>query len=200
MPERYSIKHSGACLLVGYAPDVHSDVAAARALRPEAPMLGVKYAASLYPEIEHVWTQHLEQADEIKRRAGRRIFVHARPRGMQRKWGSIYVFGKNDIGIDYEWPELAWVGASSGISAAMWARHGMGFDEVILCGVPLEPGGYAQGVAAFKPIKGDGGKSFVDTGALKYWRECVEVYRKQGKTEGIRSMSGWTREALGAPA
>lgn len=200
MPERYSSKHSGACLVVGYAPDVHWDVAAARALRPEAPLLGVKYAACLYEEIEHVWTQHLEQAADIKARAGRAIFVHARERVQQKKWGSMYVHGKTDVGIDYIWSDLAWVSASSGIGAAMWARHGMGFDEVILCGVPLESGGYAPGVAAFKKIKGDAGKSFVDAGALKHWHSVVREYIRCGKTAGIRSMSGWTREALGAPA
>jgi hypothetical protein len=198
MPENYSIKHSGACLVVGYAPDVHSDVAAARALRPMAPLLGVKYAACLFPEIEHVWTQHLEQAADIRERAGRRIYVHGRPKAVQRK-AAFHVFGKTDADLDFTWPSLAWVGASSGVAAAMWAKYGMGFDEVILCGVTLDPGGYAPGVRAFKKLRGNAGQSYVDTHSLYHWRDTVREFVRSGKAAGVRSMSGWTRETLGAP-
>lgn len=184
--------------MVGYAPSVFSDVEAARRLRPDAVLLGVKYSCVLFPEIAHVWTQHLEQAADIKARAGRLIYVHSRPKQIQRKT-STYIFGKTESFVDYIWPELSWVGASSGIAAAQWARHGMGFDEVILCGVTLEHGGYASGVAQFKALRGEKGASFVDNVALMNWREQVAGFLKRGQMAGIVSMSGWTRDALGAP-
>ena len=195
MPQRYSVKHSGVCLVVGYAPDVRSDVERARALRPDAVMLGVKYAACLYPEIEHVWTQHLEQAVNIKERAPRPVSVHARPKGMQKKW-SIYVFGKTDDGVDYIWPELDWVCGSSGFAAALWARHGMGFDEVIMCGLPMQDRDYIADVASFKPMLPE--ENFRP--AIKHWHNSIAVIKARGQTAGITSMSGFTREALGAPA
>lgn len=197
-PKEYSVKHSGVCLVVGYAPDVHSDVARARELYPNAPMLGAKFAAGLYPEIVHVWTTHLEQAGEIKARAGHRVYVHARPKKVQRKW-TMHIYGKHEFDIDYTWPSLAWVSGSSGLAAALWARWGMGFDTVIMCGIPLEEGGYCKEVAAFKPLRGVRGVSFAPPNALKHWRQALLDYRDKGKMQGIYSMSGFTRDKLGEP-
>jgi hypothetical protein len=188
MPEHYSVKHSGACLVVGYAPDVHSDVARARAMRPEAPLLGVKYAASIFPDIQHVWTQHLEQSALIKARAMTPVYVHARQPSAQKRRG------RAPAGFDL--PELDWVAGSSGFAAGLWARHGMGFDEVILCGIPLDGKAYAAPVAAFKREFDEPGW----TAALKHWRESIDAFMRKGLTAGIRSMSGWTRDVLGAPA
>lgn len=198
MPAAYPRKHSGACLVVGYAPDVHVDVARARELRPGVPMLGVKYAACLYQEIEHVWTQHLEQVEAIRSRAGRPIFVHARPKGNQRKRSFTAIKLAEDV--DYVWPNLAWVGASSGFAAALWARHGMGFDEVILCGVPMEHGGYCDEVGAFKKLYRREATSFVPESSLNHWYDSIRNYIATGKTAGIKSMSGWTSRVLGSPA
>jgi hypothetical protein len=181
---------------VGCATSVKADVAAARVLRPGAVLLGAKYAVVLYQEIEHVWTQHIEQAADIRARAGRRVFIHSRSRIHQRR----RLPGLPEKGVDYVWPTLEWVNGGSGFAAALWARHGMGFDEVILCGVPLDPGGYAPEIAAFKAMRGDGGKSFVDTRALARWRDVVAAFVANGRAAGITSMSGWTRGVLGMPA
>lgn len=196
-PQQYAARHEGAALVVGYAPSVYQDVEAARRLRPDAAMLGVKFSCVLFPEIEHVWTQHLEQAKDIRAKAGRPVFIHGRPKQYQRnrlRW----VSGR-DSDLDYAWPELCWVYGGSGFGAALWARHGMGFDEVILCGVPMEHGGYAPEVAAFKRPQADRGRSFADIVQIDRWRAAIGEFTAQGKTAGIRSMSGWTRDALGAP-
>jgi hypothetical protein len=195
--QKYPHKHSGAALLVGYAPSVRVDVEAARRLRPDAPMLGVKYACVLYPEIEHVWTQHLEQANDIREKAGRPVYVHSRCRVNQKRVA--WFTGGNEKHIDYLWPDLHWVSWSSGFAAALWARHGMGFDEVIMCGIPMEPGVYAPEMATVKQPRGDDGKSFVDTGALMRWRDGVMNFVREGKTRAIYSMSGWTCRELGYP-
>ena len=199
MPSTYTLKHSGAALVVGYAPSVREDVEAARRLRPDTTLLGVKFAAVLYPEIEHVWTQHIEEANWIRDSvAPRKVYVHARKRVHQTRTVRWMTAG-NEADLDYVWPDLHWVSWSSGFAALLWARHGMGFDEVIACGIPMEPGGYCEEIAKIKPTMGDGGKSFVDTGALMRWRDGVRQFIREGKTQGITSMRGWTREALGAP-
>ena len=59
-------------------------------MRPGAMILGVKYAASLVPEIEHIWTQHGEMTLKIKAAAGRKIYVHARPRMIQSAKGLVW--------------------------------------------------------------------------------------------------------------
>jgi len=177
---------------------VRADVEAALALRPDATLLGVKYGAVLYPEIEHVWTQHLEQAPLIRERVGRPVFIHARRKVNQHLRGLWFTAGK-ESDLDYVWPSLHWVSWSSGFAALLWARHGMGFDEVIGCGITLDPGGYCPEVAAFKKERGDRGKSFVDTHALESWRRGVINFRREGKTQGIFAMSGWMGRAMGAP-
>lgn len=181
---------------MGYAPSVHADVDAARRLRPAAPLLGVKYAVLLYQEIEHVWTQHIEQAPDIRARAARQIFIHSRRHRDQRRRVAL----GREAAVDFVWPQLAWIYGGSGFTAALWARHGMGFDEVILCGVPLEAGGYTPEILPIKPLRGDGGRSFVDPPALTRWQRVIEGYVKDGRAAGITSMSGWTRSILGAPA
>jgi hypothetical protein len=159
----------------------------------------------LYPEIEHVWTQHLEQANHIREKAGRRVFVHSRQRVHQRRrappgtMASMVFTAGNERDIDFVWPELRWVHGSSGFAAGLWAHHGMGFSEVILCGIPLEPGGYTPEIADWKKQQGDNGASFVDTYALMRWREGIMKYVEDGRASMIRSMSGWTASVLGVP-
>lgn len=194
-PKLYTHRHEGAALVVGYAPSVHAEVAQARRLRPGAALLGVKYAAVLFREIEHVWTQHVEQADDIREKVARRIFIHSRKPAHQRRW----LARPNQSRPDYYWPSLSWVNGGSGFAAGLWARHGMGFEEVILCGVPLEPGGYAREIGEFKATRGAGG-SFVNFPALERWRAAIASFVAQGRTAGITSMGGWTRSVLGAPA
>lgn len=194
MPERYSIKHSGACLVVGYAPDVHLDVEAALRLRPGAALLGIKFASVLFPEIEHVWTQHIEESAAIKAKSGRTVYVHARCAKDQRKRARA---PKGfEMFVDYEWPDLDWVAGSSGFAGALWARHGMGFDEVIMCGLPMQDRVYTGAIADFK--KPQDAASF--SGALKHWQATIRNFAGKGLTAGIHSMSGFTREVLGGPA
>jgi len=177
---------------------VRADVEAARALRPDATLLGVKFACVLYPEIEHVWTQHIEEAPEIRLRAERTIYIHARQKVNQTR-RMRWITAGDEANIDYVWPDLHWVSWSSGFAALLWARHGMGFDEVIGCGITLDPGGYCDEIAAFKPTQGDQGKSYANRDALNTWRCGILNYKREGKTQGIYAMSGWMSAAVGAP-
>lgn len=208
MPQRYTERHEGTALILGAAPSVFEDYAAARALRPQADVLGVNHAASVFPEIRHVWTQHQEIAPDIKSKAPA-VKIHAR-KNLTRVGTSIYFFGGKPAeveAIDYHWPDLAWATGSSGFSAALWARHGLGYDEVILCGVPISTDSvrYADEYRQFSREKwGDhdepGDKFWARPGNFNTWHARIEAHIAAGKTAGISSMSGWTREKLGAPA
>lgn len=208
MPQRYPERHKGTALILGAAPSVFEDYAAARALRPDADVLGVNHAASVFPEIRHVWTQHQEIAGDIKAKAPG-VKVHAKMNFMPRKGGFIYFGGSVDDvkSIDYEWPDLAWVTGSSGFAAALWARHGMGYDEAILCGVPLSPDStsYNDEYRKFSREKwarddSPGAEKWARVANFQTWHERIEMHIAGGKAAGIASMSGWTREKLGAPA
>lgn len=126
------------------------------------------------------------------------MFVHSRRRVNQTRRSLSWIAGREQD-VDFVWPSLHWVHGSSGFAAALWAHHGMGYSEIILCGVPLEPGGYTPDMLPIKRPQGDYGQSFVDTHALMRWREGIMGYVRDGRAAMIRSMSGWTREVLGAP-
>lgn len=87
------------------------------------------------------------------------------------------------VKVDYIWPLVA-KHPESGSSAflAAQAAIGMGHEQVVLCGCPLVGSNQA------KP-KAEGYQVF-QAGWVKYARLL------EGK---VRSMSGWTREFLGAP-
>ncbi|KKL76037.1 hypothetical protein LCGC14_2048930, partial [marine sediment metagenome] len=64
----------------------------------------------------------------------------------------------------------------------------LGFDSVILCGMPLNPGNYASGRLS-KLMKNP---------------DVIDSFRREIEDdiewhEGVTSMSGWTRELLGGP-
>jgi hypothetical protein len=90
--------------------------------------------------------------------------------------------------IDYWWDGALGRG-SSGWSAVKAAKL-MGFDQVVMCGVPLEKGTYAH----------------FDGNFPKAWgrQDTIDHYRR-GVMDDIEwhdrvySMSGWTRDTLGEP-
>jgi len=199
LAERYTARHGGCAIICGAAPCVFEDLDAARELRPGATILGVNNAAAMIPEIEHVWTQHAEHAEMFKAAAGRQIFVHSRSKRFT-NGGGIWFLAVPDhkfAAIDYVWPELGWVAGSSGVAGALWARHGMGFDEVIMAGAPLSQSSmvYSDKYPS-KPTKA--GK-FAEAVQLEHWIRMLQTHKDSGKTENIFSMSGHTGKILGAP-
>lgn len=200
MAEIYGTKHKGRAIVCGAAPCVFEDVKIARALWPDAILLGVNNAAAMFPEIEHIWTQHGDHAQMFKEHAGRKIYVHARPRKFSNGGGLwlLPVPKEKWKFVDYKWPTLTWVAGSSGVAGALWAKHGMGFDEVILAGVPLSVDSlvYSDKYTS-KPTK-DGG-TFADWNQVEHWAEILRDHKAKGKTEGIYSVSGETNKILGMP-
>ena len=194
----YPIKHRGCAIVCGAAPSLFEDLAEARRLRPDSAVLGVKFAASLVPEIEHVWTQHGEMTLKIKAAAGRPIWVHARPRKFQvGTVNGIPSMKEAYDAVDYLWPSLPFAVGSSGIAGALWARHGMGFQEVILAGITLSvddqkyadgyPNGYSQHDGYAKPNQ------------IDHWLNLLKRHQEEGLTDGIFAMSGATQKILGKP-
>jgi hypothetical protein len=196
----YPIKHRGCAIICGAAPSLFDDLKAAKELRPDATILGVKFAASLVPDIWHVWTQHGEMTLDIKKSVNRKIYVHARPRMIQTAKGTkLYIPHSKESyeAIDYVWPELDYAKGSSGIAGALWARHGMGFDEVIMAGIGLSYGDktYASGY----PNKYQCGNAYANNGQIENWLRLLHKHVEDRRTNGIFSMSGKTREILGSP-
>jgi hypothetical protein len=84
------------------------------------------------------------------------------------------------------------------VAGGLWAKHGMGFNEVILAGVPLSVNnlGYSDKYTS-KPTK-DGG-NFAEWNQVEHWAEILRGHKERGFTEGIYSVSGETNKILGMP-
>lgn len=191
--QTYTERHSGTAIVCGAAACMLDDLAKARQMRPDATILGCNMIAALVPEIKHVWTQEARIGVMIRPVIPQDVKIHAAkgPQvGMEVMWDA-----------DYLWPELAWVCGTSGFSAGLWARHGMGFDEVILAGVPLTKtiSTYVNGY----PSPGNLGDGRIPVGYtdnnFEHWIQQVRGHKRAGKTEGIYSMSGATMGVLGHP-
>lgn len=143
---------------------------------PQAPVIAVNGAAnevqafalfSLHPERFAKWT--IEQRQKF----GAGFTTHTG--------------GQRDRRLaDYVWP------GASGAGTSAWAARKMawmmGFDPVVLVGVPLEPGGYAH--TSFSQF-------WHDAGRVQFYRDYIE--RDQEWHDGVYSMSGWTRSRFGEP-
>lgn len=201
MPVQYETHHGGSAIICGSAPCLYEDLEKARELRPDATVVGVNFVGYLVPEIEHIWTQHHEMAHKIKAGTGRPITLHSRPREYKSGAG-LWELPAGDAAwscVDYVWPELHWVNGSSGVAGALWARLGMKFDEVILAGIPLSADSlvYTQAYADTQ-FRGNGTK-FATESNIENWQACLLSHRDKGLTQGIYSMSGFTKGVLGAP-
>lgn len=182
MPQSYDVQHKGCAIICGAAPCVFEDLENALKLRPGATIVGVNNAAAIVPEIEHIWTQHNNYAQEYKTKAGRPIKVHARAGIMG-----------NDV--DYWWNSMVGMKGSSGVVAAIWAKA-MGFDEVVMAGIPLSVSStdyYAQ----YPDSKPD--RVFAPTENIEHWQRFLYIHKEHGRMDGVTSLSGYTRQVLGAP-
>lgn len=163
-------------------------------------MIAVKFSVALVHARIAV-SHHAEHAERMKRihrdRWGDEVEIHM-PKKVTKPEYLRYV--------DRVWPELAGVGGTSAWGAARLARL-MGFEEVILCGCPLEataPGAryHDEGIfdAACKAgVPRDRGEPFANTAAVRQYQNFIQSDIDLGRAVGITSMSGWTRKALGAP-
>jgi hypothetical protein len=187
-------------LIVGSAPCALSDLAAACLLRPSADVIAVKFSVAIVHARVAV-THHGEHAGRMKRlhrdRWGDDVEIHAPKK----------VFRDEDRPhIDRIWPELAGVGGTSGWGAARIARL-MGYDEVILCGCPLQVTADGEAyhdaqvheAAAQAGANRHRGEPWGNDNAVRQYQRQIESDVQLGLAEGIRSMSGWTRQVLGAP-
>lgn len=173
----YTFKHNGPVIVAGNAWCLHEDLAKA----PQGlPIIAVNGAAGEI-KAEFLYSKHPER---MVKRGGywiqkqRRFHVNFTVHGS--------AFHENMPWIDYFW-EGARGGGGSGWGARKLATL-LGFDSVILCGMPLDPGGYASGKLSKIMNKPD---------VINGYRCEIEDDTKWH--EGVHSMSGWTRELLGSP-
>ncbi len=165
---------SGPCIIAGNAWNLHEDLEAARAIFGDVPVIAVNGAArevkafALYSRHPTRFTEPSFRWEQHQRRLFHDEFTtHS------------YIEP-----ADYVWPDTGGMGGSAwGARKLAWL---MGFDPVILCGCPLEIGGYTN----FRP------------GVMMSKQYVIDGLRNGIVSEpewfdGVYSMSGWTKSFLG---
>ncbi|MDP7214359.1 MAG: hypothetical protein QF583_00255 [Rhodospirillales bacterium] len=194
----YRYRHSGPVLVCGNAWCLDEDFAAARAIRPGAAVIAVN-GASARVKADFLYSYHFmnfrrkgwlaRQAGNLGpcRQAGNlgpcRFSVHSTAAKSEAEQASR---AHSAPWVDYWWREARGQGTSAWCAVKL-ARL-LGFDEIILCGVPLAPGPYADGRMA---------RDFNRPRILERYR--AGIAGDQAWHEGVASMSGWTRDFFGEP-
>jgi hypothetical protein len=194
-------------LVVGSAPCLFQDVAAAKRLYPEAHTMTVNDSCGALPDIQHMLAGHTVKAEAFVAYRKEKFPDKPMPQ-VHANWARLEEAPKKD------YPSVTmWHGGevSSGASSAGKAiRIGfkLGYDRIILCGCPMNGGGYfnpSEEDRLQKPFQRYGKCRRIGHDKEQSHRSIVG-YRKKfaelAKTEWagrVFSMSGWTRKILGAP-
>lgn len=192
---------SGTLLVVGSAPCLFADVERALKLRPMAALMLVNGAATAIENAEHVLSGHSYKAEEFAA-ARRSKFPQAPP---WRLHATITEKHRHEAGTVFPsvtdwWDKTYCHGATSIAKAVDLGLRGLGFDEAILCGAPMDGSGY---------FVGEGTQRIdchrIGDPAMQKHRS-IEGYRRKfrdtfaPKVKGkLFSMSGFTREIVGEP-
>lgn len=167
----------GTAIICGSAETLFDDLDRAVELRPHHTIVAVNAAAEIVAA-DHLFTLHPEKMEVWRERqfqlTGRWATTHSAPRA------------RPGVDIDFWW-ERAGGRGTSGWGAAKMALE-MGHDEAILCGITMDAMPYAHRGPA---------KAFMSPTVLQSYRHYIE--RDVEWHPKVRSMSGWTRQLLGAP-
>lgn len=181
---------SGACVVAGFGATLFSDLERLSQVRPDLPTIAVNAAAG-HVKAFAVFSMHWE-ADKLGKWArqqheafGEGFEVHACGKP---EWREHNLRNYPHVGKD-NWHDNVMHRGSSGWAAARLALK-LGFDQVILCGVPMDNGRYANGGQAIM-------FQSPQTNSLSVFRKAIEL-DSITRTRCF-SMSGWTRDLLGEP-
>jgi len=176
----YPIQHTGACIVAGNAFNLMDDLVAAKKLFPDAPILAVNgasqwvYAFALFSYHPQRFMEPPYSWINKQRSLHSEFTVHGAHR-------------QDDMPfVDYWWEGARGKGGSAW--GARKVAKLMGFDTAILCGCPLVPGNYHNHKLGLLMTR----KDVVD-------QYAAEIASDADWHEGAYSMSGATREILGAP-
>lgn len=183
----YPYRKSGTVLVLGFSSHLQDDFARAKALRPDAEIIACNKAAG-FTKAFAIFSQHVGPdklgvwAKWQREKFGDDFEVHG-PGWIQR----LDAYRQRYPYIDYVWPQAKGTGTSPWAAAKMAKM--MGFSEIILCGVSLERGGYADGTLA---------RDFRSDAVLKIYRGYIK--KDVDWHAGVKAMSGWPREFFGEPS
>lgn len=192
---------SGTLLVVGSAPCLFEDVDRARTLRPDAQILLVNGAATAIENAEHVLSGHSYKAEEFAA-ARRKKFPLAMPWRLHATITQkhLHEAGPAFPSVTDWWDKSYCQGATSISKGAELGFRALGFEEVILCGAPMDGSGYfvgecTQNIDCLR----------IGDPRLQQHRS-IDGYRRKFRDKfapryvgRLFSMSGFTRSIVGEP-
>ena len=171
-------------MVCGNAYCLHDDIQRAREFYGDAPVIAVNGAAREVDAFA-LFTQHPRKFEQWiaaqTERFGDGFTTHAA--------GKAHLKSKFGVQERMPWVDHWWEGVATGGTSTWGARRMaglMGFDLVVLCGMPLDRGGYSNGRTA---------RHFMRPDLVDHYRRMI--LRDNDWHSGVRSMSGWTRETFG---
>ena len=118
-------------------------------------------------------------------------WLAARRPSTVRNWGPVKYTHSCRVGGKYSWP---WPGHGTSSLNAVYTCLAMGYDKIVLCGVPLDNSGhYFEPPWVVTNFENEVGTR--EDGTMMYW-DGAKKKHFQGK---VFAMSGRTRDLLGAP-
>lgn len=188
-----------ALLVCGSAPCVHADLAAAKALYPVHEVMTINGACTVVPEAQHMLCGHTALSEDwVKERKrvypDRPIRVHAGH--LVRHWNKHKLYPS----VTDWWLDVSSGATSAGKAALIGLR--MGFSPVILCGCPMDGGGYVGGEAIVPHDPGCARVGFdknQNNRIIARYRERMAELALGYFAGVVFSMSGYSRRVLGAP-
>lgn len=192
-------------LVAGSAPCVLDDLEAAKAIHPAFELMTINGACSVIEEAQHCLAGHTEHSEQyaVARRAA---FPDAKPWRLHANWH--FHPKRRPTAPANEYPSVTdWWGSemsSGATSAGKAARIGlaMHFDQVILCGCPMDGSGYIFDEAPVKAAPGMqrvGDPKMQDRTTIRRYRDKMAELAKTEFKGRVFSMSGYTKFVLGAP-
>ncbi len=150
---------SGRCVVIGSAACVWQDLAA---IKPPYEVVCVNDIIMHYPgPVTHAYSNNHHYLERWR---------DARRDQFNAKYGPVELTHSNIQGGDVTWP---WPGHGTSALGATYTALALGYDDVILCGVPLddshryfEPPWLSANFIREVPHKGDG--------SIKYWASAAE--------------------------
>jgi hypothetical protein len=184
-------------LVVGSAPCLFEDVARARGLYPDAEVMLINEAAGAIEDADHVLAGHTEKA-EMFVAYRRQKFPNCRPFRVHAVVHSS-TSPKDAPSVTDWWPQHVSTGASSAGKAARIGLE-MGFTRIVLCGCPMNGGGYFNGdeTNLFDHRCTRIGTQPDHRSSGNYRRRMQKLAESEFKGR-VFSMSGFTKQVLGSP-
>ena len=196
----YSHKHHGTLLVIGSAPCVREDLVDAVMHRPGAAIMAVNEAVKV-ARPNFITSLHCEKMDVFDALAqqqwGGKIWSthsgNVTARGQERHHFAT---------VDYWWPTMKHCGGTSAWAAAMIGAA-MGFEEIILCGCPMNGGdGYFNDGETAKGTPSDPrfGYKPAHCSLIQSAHDHIQKHKDTPEAALVSSMSGFTSEILGTPS